>query len=410
MKLESEKVCRQVVEILLNRGLEFSKQHSRGDRSGSVRPANASSAVRPTSMLGAADSSSHPSNYPSTNATLPSRDFEMPHLFRRDDIEAPRTIDPVRPSTAQFYGTDTTSTFAACDPVRDISTARGDRSFAISCSPMLPTHQTSDRLGSSSQAMLPPALTTGRSNERLSDGLQQGATGAVSSGANTSGDLQYPTSNTTNFMEDIDIPFPPKRELPFKRPGSRQSGEGTSSRPGSSALSLPPLPEPKVVKSCATSTTRPNTASPSKSARAPSPARPATASPLKRVAAALEEDNQARQSMQTASELPNSNIVSSERTDPSRMNSLADAPGELVSPPQTARKQNLSTGVSAAFAGIASAVQASERVNGDDYLARSPEDRQAALEAYILSKVEDPAFKALCHDVEASWRIMALGM
>ncbi|GAB7363447.1 hypothetical protein MBLNU230_g3721t1 [Neophaeotheca triangularis] len=449
MKLESETLCRQAVAVLMDRGMEFTQMRPGAARPTSARPSTAST-VRPSSMLGAADglkSSSRLGPKSSSSKEYQSHDIAMPRLSSRDEVAAPRTVVTARPSAAQTYRSGSTAVQAQTYDTLQTPTST-NLGFTNSRPPMLPARESVKYSDASHQAranMPPPELITAHSNEHVSsETLDHNGHSATSSDVARLGQSHYFTASSN---DDMDVPFPPKRDLPFKRPGSRQSGESSSSRPGSSALSLPPLPEPKVVQQRSVSPTRPNTAYIAKSARAPSPARPATASPLKRVAAALEEERPFTPNVQAGGastqqqltsthanpttsqvdnaegpsrrysrldELLNGSQVPRQQSRPSRLNSLADAPGEFVSPPQTARSHHLpavtSVGINAATSGMSSAVQAAEQQGGDEYLAQNPEDRQAALETYILSKMEDPVFAALCQDVENSWRRIALGM
>lgn len=44
------------------------------------------------------------------------------------------------------------------------------------------------------------------------------------------------------------------------------------------------------------------------------------------------------------------------------------------------------------------------------YAAQSEEDRQAILDEFMLSKLNDPTFVTLCKDIENCWRRIALGL
>ncbi|TKA83041.1 hypothetical protein B0A55_00853 [Friedmanniomyces simplex] len=93
-----------------------------------------------------------------------------------------------------------------------------------------------------------------------------------------------------------------------------------------------------------------------------------------------------------------------------RMNSLADAPHEIVSPPPktlTARDPTLNAYNLAMQTPLPRAAEAGE-VSLGEYATQSRQDREAVLEAFMMEKLEDPAFATLCEDVENCWRMRVL--
>ena len=288
--------------------------------------------------------------------------------------------------------------------------------------------------------------------------------------------LYQPSAPASLRLPDtLEHEMPPRRELPFKRPGSHQS---TSSRPSTSAKSA-------SHSTAGAGSSEPTVASSSLSpARNASAHRPATASPLKRVIApshleptkkalAVEKRPQTQASLfPSASSPPRPSYLSTndgsvrrpsdlgellriakplaERSPNSskvvRTDSTADAPYELETPPGTSSSPsriNAHTVVSSlsrvhghvpnshskgdSYAAPELSVQSttpaarpSSVVGGPtdragsialaDYASQSREDRQAVLDEFMVSKLEDPNFAFLCEDLDSCWRRIALGL
>jgi hypothetical protein len=252
------------------------------------------------------------------------------------------------------------------------------------------------------------------------------------------------------FPETLEHEIPPRRELPFKRPESHRSrSERGSSRPSSSALDLTPLRKPTMRDSNATMLsknneehsafrqpwTRPQTASSSsKSSWTLAdgiPSRPSGA------AEAVENFNKIhaepasklRKTLSPIEELLAQARSPDQRPSTSRIprvNSLLDAPHEVVSPPSTVqvisippattsspqpneRNEGTSEPVALPAAPIVPTPDA-EVSSLNLYAAQSHADRAAALDDFMASKLEDPSFTILCRDVENCWRRIALGL
>lgn len=289
--------------------------------------------------------------------------------------------------------------------------------------------------------------------------------------------LYQPSAPASLRLPDtLEHEMPPRRELPFKRPGSHPSA---SSRPSTSA------------KSASHSTTGADSSEPTVTSLVLSPARnisiqrPATTSPTKRPIApshleptkkalAVEMRPQTQGSLlptapsptkpapvsthggsfrrpsdlgellriakPVAERSPNSNKVV-------RLDSTADAQYELETPPGTSSslsKTNAHTVVSSSPSKIDGRVatspswpdsytgpapskkstdtiaRASSVIQGPadgtdsvalaDYASQSREDRQAVLDEFMVSKLEDPNFAVLCEDLDSCWRRIALGL
>lgn len=99
-----------------------------------------------------------------------------------------------------------------------------------------------------------------------------------------------------------------------------------------------------------------------------------------------------------------------------RMSSLVDAPHEVVSPPTTANPPQFQhTGISAdptakPYAAMTSTDRGGQDISLDEYATLSRDDRMAALEDFMIENLENPAFKALCEDLEQCWQRIALGL
>ena len=274
--------------------------------------------------------------------------------------------------------------------------------------------------------------------------------------------------------DTLEHEMPPRRELPFKRPGSHQSA---SSRPSTSAHSAS---HSTVGANRSEHTMASSTLSPARNA---STHRPATASPLKRAispshleptkkALAVEMRPQTQgSSFHTASSYVKPTPVSSNGSfrRPSdlgellrmskplaenppnddrvaRMDSTADAQYELETPPGTSSSlsktkshvakssspsridghittspprpdshtipgpsTNLTDPLARASSVLHGPVDGADPTLAD-YASQSREDRQAVLDEFMVSKLEDPNFAVLCEDLDSCWRRIALGL
>lgn len=290
----------------------------------------------------------------------------------------------------------------------------------------------------------------------------------------TTGLYQPSAPASLRLPDTLEHEMPPRRELPFKRPGSRQSA---SSRPSTSANSAShsaagvDSSEPTVASSTLsparnTSTHRPATASPLKRAIAPShlePTKkalavemrpqtqgslfPGASSPVKPTPVSTNAPSRRpsdlgellRISNPLAERSPNSNRVT-------RMDSTADAQYELETPPGTSSSLNKTnppvakpslpsridghvttspsrpdnhTAPGPSSSTIDPLARASSVVQGPvvgadpalaEYASQSREDRQAVLDEFMVSKLEDPNFAVLCEDLDSCWRRIALGL
>ncbi|KAK6397837.1 hypothetical protein LTR65_005085 [Meristemomyces frigidus] len=467
--------------------MEFQEQRPRTARPGTGRP---STATNPDRLLTA--SSSSPYFEPSKAAAGPSpfqpqtieagalsrhqpvspersptraldqpathsQDMAPPPFLRRDEVVAPREAAPTRPSTAQIYRSYTTpsqsSQYETVEALRRPSDPTGERpsssSHVATLEAIREAAEEDMTPPTTVSNMLPPALQSPLPNEQWSSAATEPNTAAVSSDpAEPRPHTGRPsTAASIAVPETQEFDIPPRRELPFKRPESRRSG-GDRSRPGTSALIMPPLPKAKLIKEGSDSSIRADSASPTKEN---SGSRPSTGSPLKRTFNTLEEPTRPQTSAAPSlrTRLPGSREPSparptslaqraaspeatarktsrmdellygrkplSERSPNKvqRMGSLTDAPHEIESPPTSPAKvtaggeRDLTIN---AYAAMRAPDRDPREVSLDEYATQSLQDRQAALDEFMIANLENPAFTKLAEDVENCWRRMALGL
>lgn len=483
--MENATHCRQIVDAFIQRGMEFQQQRPRTARPGTGRPVTASQQDR---LLTA--NSSSPYFEPTTSGTrsspprtqladagslprLPTakagespprsrdkhehaptyfQDMPPPSFLTRDESTAPREAVPSRPSTAQVYRSYTTPSQAAVFDPHEVPRTATDPTYERPSSTSRVAAMEAIREAVEAEAsspprsathMPPPSLRSSNSNEHWTSGtLEPAAVGALSSDpAEPRPQIARPsTSATITLPETFDFELPPRRELPFKRPDSRRSGSGqSSSRPGSSALTMPPLPKPKLVTEGSGSPVRADSLSPMKEIR------PGTASPLKRSFNAVEDEVARPQTTMATVRTPSpakQMRISERPTSPEptarkparmeellygrkplgdrstnsrvpRTNSLADAPHEEIgpppSPPKSTQLANRDPTVNA-YAALRAQSHGPREVALEEYATQSLQDRQSALDEFMVENLENPAFTKLCEDVENCWRRMALGL
>ena len=382
-------------------------------------------------------------NAPFERPEARSPDMPPPRLFSRDKAAAPREIEPTRPTTAQIYLSYTTpsqnllydsyemasypSGFTAERPssTSHVTNLEAIREAAAD-------HETPpQRTGSMALQDLSASHPNVHSSSSTSDPINLAllSSNPAEPRPTTARSL---ASRTTAMPETLEYEIPPRRELPFGRPESRSSGSGQPRfRPSTSALTLPPLPKPTPARDGSISPIRPKTASPTKNAVT---SRPTTVSPLKRSLAAQED-----QPSPTRAAPPSARVGSPDppprktsRMDEllygrkplaerstnvrvPRLNSLADAPHETVSPPATAQRSPMRANAGddhtvGAYTALRSPTRHPQEVSLQEYAGQSREDRQAALDEFMIENLENPGFTKLCEDVENCWRRIVLGL
>lgn len=252
--------------------------------------------------------------------------------------------------------------------------------------------------------------------------------------------------------ETLEHEIPPRRELPFKRPSSHSSASSrlsTASKAAHRSTTVEISFESAGATTFHRPTSRPVTASPLKRAIMPIDDRPE-----KKVAAAVRPQT----STLSSSTLPVNSSTSTRPLAPQftgrrphdlgellrrskpltdrsansnkagRLDSLADAEYELETPSGTSagpdKLGEKTAGTShvqqnrgienepVSTAGIA-ATGINDGVDTNalaGYASRSREDRQAALDEFMISKLSDPNFAVLCEDLDNCWRRIALGL
>jgi len=457
-----------MVEILRRRGMEFQQQRPRTARPGTGRPTTATSDMRPLTAQSNATTSSH-FQAPSTTT--------RPSPFQPQVLEAGGLSSAHKPASTRPQSTAAVASSAgnmAAPPPRDqASGQRADPEMRPNSQVhrlyTMPPHSqeqsTASGIGESDHADRSMFFNSEqpRAYGQIIDGHQ---TSTVDSARHAVKDdtfrsPEHPTTARPQTAASLRLPdtleheIPPRRELPFKRPSSVQSG---SSRPGT-AVQTPPKSRQSSARPSTAIPRRADSVSPKRDANT---ARPSTASPLKRTFAAVEQDatEEARPapvSRQVSPVRPITGYTATVSRQPSparpvspvttarspqnrspgardfgelmrsrqqfqrspitnrvqRTDSLADAPHEIETPPRTSspsdktRRQNHDPTLSV-YNALHTGVN-SERSLGE-YAGQSREDRMAVLEEYIMSKINDPAFSDLCVDMDRCWRRIALGL
>lgn len=417
-----------------------------------------SSSRRMTSFRPASQSANHYEGSQHASQAMP-----PPKFFTRDESMMPREVEPTRPTTSHMYRSSTTPYHRSQNDQTDDNAMSSSSTVKRQVSASLMNDLDSIRqeamdfepaseFGFFDNANAISQENTAYGNAMSSTAQDQSADqGAIQPQTGIQHESFRPATST--FMEQEGYIQPGTAYgRPESRFGSNLSG---SSRPTSSSLNLPPLPRPTSVQ---------RDASPTKSNYAWNESRsdillpPATASPQKRAFDVFAEPVNSGCGLTSESQTlvannsPSKNSVSSTSTlsptkpspmdellarkkpllqrsanaSVSRLNSLADAPGEIVSPPTTAvSPAKVSSTVArdnAAQYGptadvntqptrmVASTVDIQEQESLNAYAAQSREDRATAMDDFIVANIENPAFATLCEDVENCWRRIALGL
>jgi hypothetical protein len=492
-----------MVGILERRGMEFQQQRPRTERPNSARPDTAGSEARPltTQMYPSArDSIGAPSAPPKPSpfrlqaleagglssqppgdaikAAVPSQTPVRQPSFSRTFSDARQPI----PAFATATPVDTSRTMLASDrSVSDAATApdvpSGSAARDLDTSMMYPTNARAI-LPEMERPVFPQSMVHPDPVEP--SGLRRPFTATKSTedenalaGHNT-GLYQPSVPASLRLPDTLEHEMPPPRELPFKRPGSHQSG---SSRPSTSAKSVSHSTagggssEPTIASATSPArnvgATRPTTASPLKRAIAPGHLKPVKkalafeARPQSHAGLLSRVSSPPGSAYMTASkgsfrrpsdlgELLRINNPLAERSPNSnkvtRMDSNADAPYELETPPGTASspvKTNSHTVTSSPnrtdgrnvaspnksdshtrpvspvrptgplarpSSAIGAPTESGESAALADYASQSREDRQTVMDEFMVSRLEDPNFAVLCEDLDSCWRRIALGL
>ncbi|KAF7191202.1 hypothetical protein HII31_07225 [Pseudocercospora fuligena] len=480
LRLQDVEQCKHIVQVLEHRGLMYQEQRPKTARPGTAtsRPGTAYSEDRPST---AQVSSPHFEPPPpqkayqrpreafsyvprkssidarlvmhSHNASRTIRPYQVPQppLFPREEASVARGSKIAGPTTAEIYG-------ARPEPYR----ASGARNFQTTTGPSLlresrpsrpitTTHSQEELPRTFEQHAAPsssdPGLPPRSADPAHSQNMSSTENHILPQWSSDPPDGRPVTAlSTTSVADFLEQQIPPRRELPFKRPSSSSKSDA-SSRPGSSALTLPPLKRARADKSIPTLPARPNTTL--KKADRPTldqSARPATTSLSSNTAQSVRgAAERSEETHHVSSDIPPQPSTSrpismdellygkrtlsmrKDHTTIPRVESLTDAPHEIVSPPGSAisRVQNTAPGqttsastfvnaqdqsLNRAYAAVSASAVQTEETSLEEYEAQSLEDRKAVLDKFMMDMLENPAFTTLCEDVENCWRRIALGL
>lgn len=381
--------CQRVANVLLRRGVSILDQTPR-----SGRPGTSGSIASATETRGRAPQPAFTPRLSPNKESVRREIFghdPLPTLpFIREENVAPLFAVPARPTTSQMYRSHTLAS----------------------------EHQQFNRSGH------PPSALQATRGPPSKQTLIHGAEGT----AQQPGSAGLPTSKArVDSSKDSCLGI--SNEL-------RESINQSGSRPGSSALLLPPLPRPNPIKeSFSSSTLRANSSPEAQSIGVE------FASSSKRSSEAEYYDvseghtpipsaSLARPSLQ--------NLVSSRRQTEKpklmdellrrrqplaetsrnnkvpRLSSLADAPHEIVTPPATSIADQASESRMEAAASMCKSdslcAKPSDQERLESYASQTDDDRRAAFEEFMVANIDNPAFTKLCEDVESYWRRIALHM
>ncbi|GAB7329269.1 hypothetical protein MBLNU13_g01076t1 [Cladosporium sp. NU13] len=457
-RLQSAQECSQMVGILERRGMEFQQQ-----RPGTGRPASARSDA--DGVVGRPLTTQTYSN----KSTFGVPAVPKPSPFNLQTLEAGglsarTTVGARRTSDADQTTSRLPSTIHTTDNIRPPPSFR------------MPTIDANHSVPGPVQTGLDKTALGGARSDVAYDFDNAGKSQMTSSPARPATTSLYQPSAPASLRlpDTLEHEMPPRRELPFKRPGSHQSA---SSRPSTSANSASQSTAgadssaPTVAFTLSptrdSNTHRPAIASPLKRGIAPShlePVKkalavgmrpqtqgslcPSASSPQKPTAVSTNDGSFRRPSdlgellrisKPLSERSPNSNKVV-------RMDSTADAQYELETPPGTSSsltktyshvvvssspkridghaattpsQPNIYAISGPSTKAVDPLVRASSVVQGPvdgadsalaDYASQSREDRQAVLDEFMVSKLEDPNFAVLCEDLDSCWRRIALGL
>jgi hypothetical protein len=471
LKLKSAHDCASMIEILKRRGMEFQQQRPHTSRLSNARLGTFGSQERPLTVQ---------SSYSANRAFVAPPDPIKPSPIHMPVLEA----GGLSSQCSQHFG-NTASSFAfqrpqkqsllqfpahstsLQEPIHSFTTHDTENSTPapdLSRSNTAPFHRTMDNAAtgysdtSNQMHMTATATSSHGLDKPLNEHLSKASTllsdqsnaqletrDIASSSTENRNSLYRPSLPPSLRMpETLEHEMPPRRELPFKRPGSHQS---SSSRPSTTSKSVyynanggssdPPMVSSFSSPARKSDANRPATAASSvKSAAASKKSQPVEkpqaiharpqshASMLRKTSsgktnAKVTKPAAPQSTFRRPSDLgellritkslsersPNSNKVS-------RMDSTADAAYELDTPPGTSSSLSKVNAQSMNHPSDSSITQAgaAEAASLANYASQSREDRQTVLDEFMISKLEDPNFAVLCEDLDTCWRKIALGL
>ncbi|KAI7552423.1 hypothetical protein KC331_g1896 [Hortaea werneckii] len=477
IRLKSASDCRQIVSAFERRGMEFQEQRPQTSRPNTGRPPTAGAAsdrpftghasspyfepaksppkpsvFTPQTLEGGSLSQSPKRSAHEAFGTSESQAM-TPHFFSRDETIAPREISPERPPTSFIYRSNTTpiqhSQYGMTMPQqpsfeRPSSSSKIATIEAIKRAVEEDTAHSRPRTGKQPQYANESWLPAVSQAERSAQGSSSNNGTRPSTGLPPTNVCTVPPPDSQEFA------LPPKRDLPFKRPDSRRESDRTNSRPNSSALTMPPLPKPKLVKENQNISPRKESVS---QIEEQTKIRAFPASPPKGVSVGDQDaevlrprttstdhfpgqpswvrEQQAKSAYTSTRGLTADRVVNGGNPPPYhplaerspnkvfRVSSLVDAPHEIddspprpLSPPKTLYQASDPQDPSDSAAASLRILDRHDphEVSVEEYATQSREERQAALETFMLANLENPAFAKLCEDVENCWRRIALGL
>ncbi|KAK6442782.1 hypothetical protein LTR95_000985 [Oleoguttula sp. CCFEE 5521] len=382
-RLPGAEQCSQIVKVFRDRGMEFQEQRPRTARPGTARSGTASSSVRPA-----------------TGQSVTSTYFPSAQIHNNLSAAPPA-------SSSDANVTQPSNQTVSHD-------AHNQSIFRPS-----PLPASWDSTALAKHTVPPPSSHPPRSEARYTHAPATSL--HVPPASQSLGLLPSPMSEPNAPISILDLPdtleheLPPRRELPFKRPGSQQTN---SSRPVTAA---PP------TRASLGAAARPSTANPLKRVHEQEDvyARPATSMMLGNVvplstapasiipaitAQRIAPQQQASRRPSNIGELLRNRLPRAESHGNKmlRVSSLVDAPHEIDTPP-TSSSSKAVQGYDPS-ARLMATVQAPIDRTLQEYAAQSSEDRKAAMDEFIVSRLEDANFATLCENVDQCWRRIALGL
>lgn len=373
----------------------------------------------------------------------PPQDPGVRRLVSRDYSIAPPEAVPSIPSNAQLWRSHTTNPTSVSAYQSHQVTAEPKMERPSSASNMVnldairlafEERETSSNVGGDSR---PPSAIAGQ--EQSSSGATYGPGDPyISSGpleqrpqtAASSTSLTVPDRGATSKAQ--------QKEDTSRRPVTSSS----SSRPGSSALELPPLKRPKMVKETSAPLAQDLYSQPTYIRPPSTKAQEPPVLPVASHASASRDDESRpphREPAPNAQPLVPPRIHTSykperrlspvdltsgtprpltERSNNAgllRLTSNTDAPHEIESPPPSAGHTSRpamppTTAKDDALGRVSMVVQPAGDLSLERYAAQSRSDREATLADFMIENLENPAFTTLCEDVENCWQRIALGL
>ncbi|KAK4506601.1 hypothetical protein PRZ48_000333 [Zasmidium cellare] len=356
--------------------------------------------------------------------------------------DALRDIVPSRLSNSQLWRSHTTHQVtnyqpqqAALEPMAERPSSASNTAALDAIRQAFEDRETSSNVGGDTR---PSTAVVGQ--EQWLSGAANASTSSYMSSGPLEGRPQTAASGTSLTVPEHGAqPKDVQKDEVLRRPPTSSS----SSRPSSSALELPPLKRPKMVKETSaprapdlyTQPTyiRPQTSKPQDNS-VPQDRRPYTSASRLEDTKTLGRDSssvarlleppplhapaQPDRRLSPTDGFLNRSMPLAERSNNvglPRLTSNTDAPHEIESPPPSAYHPSNSAGQPVvakddALGRVSMALQPTGDPSLEKYAAQSRADREATLADFMIENLENPAFATLCEDVENCWQRIALGL